>query len=257
MIPSRRLPQLLEQAQTHQKSLDPFYNQVSDQPLSLYTDHVSSRSVFPTHNSKEDVLLGHEDEVWHLGWNHKGDALASCGKDGWIIIWRFGGSINKSTKANEDQDEEMKSEKRKEDQDIEMELENGQQNGNGGIGNGEEKSIPFSSSNGNGFSSSSTDHHQSSSSSTSTFSLFDSISQIKLLKKFGPNTKAITWLAWSPDDTQILAASDTDILLWDVENETSKTFKGHAYTVGTVAWMPDGKSFVTGGMDGKVNVWVS
>lgn len=88
MIPSRRLPHLIEQAQQWQKTLDPFYNLPPDAQLSLYVDHQSDRSVFPTQTAA--VLTGHIDEVWHVAFSHDGTRLASGGQDKEVIIWSVG-----------------------------------------------------------------------------------------------------------------------------------------------------------------------
>lgn len=88
MVPSRRLPQLLEQAQTLQKQRDAFYNLPMDAPISLYVDYQSDRSVFP--NDTAMVLKGHEDEVWHLAFSHDGTRLVTAGKDKYAIVWKVG-----------------------------------------------------------------------------------------------------------------------------------------------------------------------
>lgn len=88
MIPSRRLPRLLEQAQMLQTSRDPFFSSAPDSRLSLYVDHRSDRSVFPTYPAL--TLSGHSDEVWHVTFSHVGDRLASVGKDKQAIEWSIG-----------------------------------------------------------------------------------------------------------------------------------------------------------------------
>lgn len=85
MLPSRRLPQLLDQAQTLQKQQDPYFNLPLDTHVSLYSDHHSDRSVFPTQTTH--VLRGHTDEVWVMAFNHDGNYLATGGKDKKVIIW--------------------------------------------------------------------------------------------------------------------------------------------------------------------------
>lgn len=85
MLPSRRLPYLLEQAQTLQKHLDPFYNLPQGAHVSLYADYSSDRSVFPTRTTH--VLRGHTDEVWVMAFSHDGRFLASGGKDRQVIVW--------------------------------------------------------------------------------------------------------------------------------------------------------------------------
>lgn len=85
MIPSRRLPQLLEQAQSFQKQQDPFFNSPHGSHFSLLTDHRSDRSVFPSHNSI--IIMDHRDEVWCLQFSHDGTKLATAGADKTILIW--------------------------------------------------------------------------------------------------------------------------------------------------------------------------
>lgn len=86
MIPSRRLPQLLEQAQNYQKQQDPFFNQPHGSHLSLLTDHRSDRSVFPSTVSR--TIQDHHDEVWCLQFSHDGTKLATAGADKTILIWK-------------------------------------------------------------------------------------------------------------------------------------------------------------------------
>ncbi|SNX83850.1 uncharacterized protein MEPE_02558 [Melanopsichium pennsylvanicum] len=85
MIPSRRLPQLLEQAQSWQKQQDPFFNSPPGTHFSLLTDHRSDRSVFPSHVSR--TIEDHHDEVWCLQFSHDGTKLATAGTDKTILIW--------------------------------------------------------------------------------------------------------------------------------------------------------------------------
>ncbi|UZJ55348.1 hypothetical protein CBS101457_004668 [Exobasidium rhododendri] len=88
MIPSRRLPQLLEQAQQLQKTMDPFFNLPLDAQMSLYVDHRSDRSVFPTQTAA--ILTAHTDEIWFVAFSHDGKRLASVGRDREAIIWSVG-----------------------------------------------------------------------------------------------------------------------------------------------------------------------
>ncbi|KAL9933668.1 hypothetical protein V8E36_007326 [Tilletia maclaganii] len=86
MIPSRRLPQLLEQAQMLQKQMDPYYNLDSKtEHLSLYVDVQSDRSGFPSQPTFK--LYEHEQEVWTLDFAPDGGKLASGGKDHCVITY--------------------------------------------------------------------------------------------------------------------------------------------------------------------------
>lgn len=89
MIPSRRLPQLLEQAQRYQKQQDPFFNQPHGTHFSLLTDHRSDRSVFPS--SVYMTIQDHHDEVWCLRFSNHGNKLATAGRDKTILIWSVQG----------------------------------------------------------------------------------------------------------------------------------------------------------------------
>lgn len=90
MMPSRRLPHLLEQAQQLQKLMDPFFNLPPDAQLSLYTDHQSDRSVFPTQTAA--ILSAHSGEVWHVAFSHDGTRLVSVGQDREALVWSVGPS---------------------------------------------------------------------------------------------------------------------------------------------------------------------
>ncbi|KAK0525979.1 hypothetical protein OC834_004966 [Tilletia horrida] len=86
MIPSRRLPQLLEQAQMLQKQMDPYYNLDSTtEHLSLYVDIQSDRSGFPSQPTFK--LYEHDHEVWTLDFSPDGTRLASGGKDQQVITY--------------------------------------------------------------------------------------------------------------------------------------------------------------------------
>lgn len=54
----------------------------------------------------------------------------------------------------------------------------------------------------------------------------------------------------------VTASGDTTIRLWDIETETPvHTFEGHTNWVLCLAWSPNGKYFVSGGMDNNVCIW--
>ncbi|CAD6888012.1 unnamed protein product [Tilletia laevis] len=92
MIPSRRLPQLLEQAQMLQKQMDPYYNLDSrTEHLSLYVDVQSDRSGFPSWPT--NVMFSHRSEVWTLDFSPDGGKLASGGKDQTVIVYAVSTSL--------------------------------------------------------------------------------------------------------------------------------------------------------------------
>ncbi|KDN53451.1 WD40 repeat-like protein [Tilletiaria anomala UBC 951] len=102
MLPSRRLSTLLQQAQTLQKHQDPFYNNPSNTHLSLYVDHRSNRSHFPSRSAR--VLEGHTDEVWDIAFSNDGLRLASGSRDRFVIIWRAGETFEIERKLGPHQD---------------------------------------------------------------------------------------------------------------------------------------------------------
>ncbi|CAO1634740.1 unnamed protein product [Parajaminaea phylloscopi] len=169
MLSSRRLPYLLEQAQTFQRHLDPFFDLPTDSHVSLYTDHRSDRSVFPSQTSH--ILRGHHDEVWVMAFSHNGKYLATGSKDKSIVIWSI-----------------------------------------------------------------TSDHCE----------------KVKVL---GAHSSEVSTLSWSPDDTMIVSASDTDVYQWHWETDEHHVYQEHRYSVYASAWLPDGQGFVTGGTDGQVIFW--
>lgn len=56
--------------------------------MSLYIDHQSDRSVFPTQIAA--TLSAHTDEVWHVSFSHDGTRLASGGMDRDALVWSVG-----------------------------------------------------------------------------------------------------------------------------------------------------------------------
>lgn len=84
MIPQRRLETLLEQAKEQQRTQCRYH--AVDTPISLYSDHVCDRSVFPTVTTH--ILHGHADEVWRVEFSHDGRYLATAGADGSVMVWK-------------------------------------------------------------------------------------------------------------------------------------------------------------------------
>ena len=65
------------------------------------------------------------------------------------------------------------------------------------------------------------------------------------------HTAALSFVAWSPDDLCLLTCgSDRLVKLWDVNSaECWHTFAKHTDAVTACAWLPDGKHFVSAGVD--------
>lgn len=60
--------------------------------------------------------------------------------------------------------------------------------------------------------------------------------------------RAVSFVAWSPDDTKLLTCGNTEVLkLWDVETGTCKhTFGNQGFVVSSCAWFPNSTQFVCG-----------
>lgn len=88
MLPDCRLETLVEQAVASQLERSLYHNFPGVRP-SLLVDYTCGREQIPTVTTQ--VLLDHEDEVWHLAFSHDGRMLASASKDQTAIIWDVGG----------------------------------------------------------------------------------------------------------------------------------------------------------------------
>ncbi|RCI07299.1 hypothetical protein CU098_011715 [Rhizopus stolonifer] len=85
MIPKHRLINLINQAMEWQKCQCLYHSPLKNNEFSLFSDHVCTREVFPSHTKK--VLRGHTDEIWHVAYSNDGNYLASVSKDRSCIIW--------------------------------------------------------------------------------------------------------------------------------------------------------------------------
>ncbi|ESW34632.1 hypothetical protein PHAVU_001G167600 [Phaseolus vulgaris] len=67
---------------------------------------------------------------------------------------------------------------------------------------------------------------------------------------------AVSFVAWSPDDTKLLTCGNTEVLkLWDVETGTCKrTFGNQGFVVSSCAWFPNSKQFACGSSDPEKGV---
>lgn len=88
VLPSDRLDTLLRQALTYQHAQHPYHAMdLRQEPPSLLKDFVPTSDLFP--RSCMSVLRGHSSEVWVVKVSHKGNVLASGGKDGLVILWEL------------------------------------------------------------------------------------------------------------------------------------------------------------------------
>uniref|UniRef100_A0A673C9E7 WD repeat-containing protein 26 n=1 Tax=Sphaeramia orbicularis TaxID=375764 RepID=A0A673C9E7_9TELE len=80
--------------------------------------------------------------------------------------------------------------------------------------------------------------------------------QLKLLRTLEGHAYGVSYLAWSPDDTYLIACGPDDcseLWLWNVQTGELRTkmSQSHEDSLTSVAWNPDGKRFVTGGQRGQ------
>uniref|UniRef100_A0A8C5HU09 WD repeat-containing protein 26 n=1 Tax=Gouania willdenowi TaxID=441366 RepID=A0A8C5HU09_GOUWI len=80
--------------------------------------------------------------------------------------------------------------------------------------------------------------------------------QLKLLRTLEGHAYGVSYLAWSPDDTYLIACGPDDcseLWLWNVQTGELRTkmCRSHEDSLTSVAWYPDGKRFVTGGQRGQ------
>ncbi|KPV75622.1 uncharacterized protein RHOBADRAFT_13767 [Rhodotorula graminis WP1] len=75
-------------------------------------------------------------------------------------------------------------------------------------------------------------------------------------KVFRNHADPVSCLAWSPDDSILLTAAEAVIKMWNTETGSCiATLVRHEYAIGALAWLPDGRGFVSGGMDSKLFFW--
>uniref|UniRef100_A0A8B9KCT9 WD repeat-containing protein 26 n=1 Tax=Astyanax mexicanus TaxID=7994 RepID=A0A8B9KCT9_ASTMX len=80
--------------------------------------------------------------------------------------------------------------------------------------------------------------------------------QLKLWRTLEGHAYGVSYLAWSPDDTYLIACGPDDcseLWLWNVQTGELRTkmSQSHEDSLTSVAWNPDGKRFVTGGQRGQ------
>jgi len=79
--------------------------------------------------------------------------------------------------------------------------------------------------------------------------------KLTMYKSFDEHTCGVALITWSPDDRYLIVCGTeecTEIWIWDVENKClKKRFNNsHDDSLTSAAWLPDGQTFVTGGMKG-------
>ncbi|KAK3995037.1 WD40-repeat-containing domain protein [Cladorrhinum sp. PSN332] len=83
MLPEHRLSVLLNNLKRNQIEKCLYHS--TTRPISLYSDHLCDRSMFPTDVMVE--LEQHGGEVYQVAFSHAGDRLAACGTAKGVYIW--------------------------------------------------------------------------------------------------------------------------------------------------------------------------
>lgn len=192
-----------------------FYH-VTNPKISLLYNHTCSRSAFPTEVSH--VLSQHSDEVWRIEWSHDGLRLASADRAKTCIIWKL-----KSTKlphsspgsSNSDSPRLFRSSR------LSGLPSTGRRSPRRSQINSHDEDIEF---------------------------------EVDLVLDRHP--AGIACIAWSPDDSVLLTGADSTITMWNTRTgDCIATMVKHSYDVGALSWLPDGRSFVSGGLDTNVLFW--
>lgn len=76
--------------------------------------------------------------------------------------------------------------------------------------------------------------------------------KLTLNKTYEDHTCGVALIAWSPDDRYVIVCGteeSTELWIWDIENKVLKK-RSHDDSLTSAAWLPDGQTFVTGGIKG-------
>jgi WD40 repeat protein len=79
--------------------------------------------------------------------------------------------------------------------------------------------------------------------------------RLTINKTYEDHSCGVALIEWSPDDRYIMVCGteeSTELWIWDVENKTlrKRLNNSHDDSLTAAAWLPDGQSFVCGGMKG-------
>jgi WD40 repeat protein len=94
-----------------------------------------------------------------------------------------------------------------------------------------------------------------SASKDNTIILWDVLSpDVKAIKVLIGHIAPISFVSWSKNDQFLLSCGNDNLVkLWDVQTGSCiRTFSRHTEFVAAVAWLPDGKHFISGGIDKNI-----
>jgi WD40 repeat protein len=79
----------------------------------------------------------------------------------------------------------------------------------------------------------------------------------RVVSELSVDSRAVYCLAWSPDDTMIVAGGNGDIAVYDAGTLEilSQNVNAHAGRVNDVVFSPDSSQIVSGGADGALKLW--
>ncbi|KAI4874173.1 hypothetical protein NFI96_025452, partial [Prochilodus magdalenae] len=233
MLPPRRLHTLLRQAVELQRDRCLYHNTKLDNSLdsvSLLLDHVCSRKQFPCYT--QQILTEHCNEVWFCKFSNDGTKLATGSKDTTVIVWQVDPVSAEPVQLTPPYHTP-----------VVLLLKNPP--GSGFI---DQYPAPLNLpvlaqagcvSGAAGLLDTTQDTHQ-----------------LKLWRTLEGHAYGVSYLAWSPDDTYLIACGPDDcseLWLWNVQTGELRTkmSQSHEDSLTSVAWNPDGKRFVTGGQRGQ------
>jgi WD40 repeat protein len=207
------------------------------------------------------TLNGHESYVYDVDWSRE-DRLASCGRDGKVLLWDPGTGTS-LVLAHVQEESELPGFRSlsfspngerlaacrfisREDSTVIWDVVSGQKL----------QSLPVT----GGVYDVCWNHDGTRLAMTSlyrqTLEIWD-VTRQKQLRVFAGHSSYVRNCSWSPDDRWVVSSgADGTVRVWDVEPEKPRPdFDGHRDTVRELAWSPDGLQFATASDDGTVRIW--